>query len=195
MAYLVEKVVSGLEIARKVSSHRSVGEWAAAEHAAARTPDTGRMRAGPDGVYQSLGEFDNVITIPDPGGRLRIVEVEETKTGGESAAEARRQVASATSKVIDVAEGRSDARVFEKGKGNNLGPDVTDAYDLSSARTAPAKVRGLLGRSGFDRTLPFDRPTLEQVARQLVTEGLPPESTPAVGATPGAFRERERKSQ
>ncbi len=75
--------------------------------------------------------------------------------------------------------------MFERKGPQELGADRTADFDLSSARGATVTTRGLPGKAGFTSSLPYDRPTLEAVAKDLVDNGLPaePSALPFNGPT------------
>src|SRR6202521_4631322 len=183
-------VLSNLELARRVHGFRSVAEWAAAERAAGRVPDTARMRMRGSELWQSVGEIDNAVVQVGPDGKLQILQVEETKTGtGDTGTAARAQARAALDALWSAVEGKSDVRVFDQAGRQRLGADRTAQIDPASTAKALVTARGLEGRAGFDASLPFDRPTLEEVARQFIGGRLPPGAQPAIAAP--APRKRE----
>jgi hypothetical protein len=193
-----QEVVSSLELARRVPGYRTVAEWAAAERAAGHgSPNTGRMRQGPDGIYESVGQIDNAVARRLPDGRLQIIEVEETKTGRETGQSARTQVERASDTLSRIGEGTSDVRIMERRSSTSVGRDLTGRFDLGGR--IEARTRGPEGRAGFDRSLDVSREDLTAVARQILAEGVPPVEPGAVRrvVTSGPGRrepKRERES-
>ena|GEM_PF-3589356 len=177
------EVITGLELARRIPGFRTISEWVAAEQAAGRDPGArlGRMRQGPDGVYESAGQIDNLVGERLGDGRVRVLEIEETKTGGESGASAAQQVGRARGMLADIQAGTTDVRIMERPSRNAVGSDVTSHFDLSQGDAIDATTRGPEGRTGFDRSLGVSRTQLRAVARQILVEGLPP-------GEPGAAR-------
>jgi hypothetical protein len=72
----------------------------------------------------------------------------------------------------EIAAGKIDVQIFDRVGKNKLGAQRTGEFDLSNLSGTGQHTRGLPG-TGFDRKLPFDKTTLEQLARQLLIEGLP----------------------
>jgi len=171
-----QEVITSLELARRVPGFRTVAEWAAAERAAGRNPQAnlGRMRQGPDGVYESVGQIDNAVVQRTPDGRLRVLEIEETKTGGETGESARAQVTRARDHLADIDAGRTDVRIYERPSSTSVGADLTGRFDLSQGARIGARTRGPEGRTGFDESLGVSRDDLAAVARQIIAEGTPP---------------------
>ena len=173
-----QEVVPSLELARRVPGFRTVAEWAewaAAERAAGRDPGRlGRMRQGPDGVYESVGQVDNAIAERMPDGRLRILSLEETKTGTETAASALQQVEGVRNAMAEIEAGTTDVRIFERPSSTTVGADITGNFDLSRGAAIEARTRGPEGRTGFHESLGATREDLAAVARQIIEEGIPP---------------------
>jgi hypothetical protein len=183
------EVVSNLELARRVAPG-TVADYAARERAAGRPVDVGRLRQGRDGVYESLGQIDNMLAERQPDGRLRPVVLEEVKTGeADQPIRAQEQVERARATLADIGAGTTNARVMERPSPNAVGADVTTRFNLARAGEATARTRGLAGR-GFTESLGADRPALEEVARQLVSEGLPGGEPPTIVTRP-VPRDRE----
>lgn len=172
-----------IEVARRVPGYTTIAEW----HRAAleawtnagspleAEPRLGRMRQRGNEVWESLGQADNLVTARK-GGKLTIIEIEETKSGTKDThADASAQARSFLDHVGDINDGRSDARLFERSGPQELGADRTSDFDLSSARGASVTTRGLPGKAGFSSNLPYDRSTLEALAKDLVDNGLPAE--------------------
>lgn len=182
-------VVSNLELARRIGDG-TVSSYVAAERAAGRPVDVGRLRQGPDGVYESLGQVDVMLAERLPDGRLRPQMLEEVKTGAtDQPSAAQTQVTNAQQVLADIGAGASTARVMERPTPNSVGADVTRHFDLS--QPAPTvRTRGLAGR-GFNESLGVDRPSLEAVARQLIAEGLPAGEPTTPVHVPTRERERE----
>lgn len=178
-----QEVVTSLELARRVPGFRTVAEWAAAERAAGRDPHArlGRMRQGPDGVYESVGQVDNAVAERLPDGRLRILSLEETKTGSETAASALEQVEGVRNAMAEIEAGTTDVRIFERPNSTTVGADITADFDLSRGAAIEARTRGPEGRTGFDESLGATREDLAAVAGQIIAEGIPP-------GEPGAHR-------
>ena len=165
------EVVSSLEIARRVPGFRTVAEWARAQGVSGRA--VAKMRQGPDGVYESLGQIDNGVGYRTPNGRLRLVAIEETKTGGETGASAREQVTSARDILNEINNGTSPARIMERRTSTTVGSDLTGGFDLGEGANIRALTRGPEGRTGFDASLGFGPEDLTAAARQLISEGVP----------------------
>jgi hypothetical protein len=183
------EVVSNLELARRLGGG-TVAEWVARERTAGRAVDLGRLRQGPDGVYESLGQIDNMLAERSADGRLGPAVLEEVKTGeADQPRAAQEQVDRARQILVDIGAGTSDARVMTRPTPNSVGADVTARFDLRRPAST-ARTRGLAGR-GFTETLGVDRPSLDAVARQLITEGLPAGEPPTVVTTPTRDREPE----
>jgi hypothetical protein len=72
----------------------------------------------------------------------------------------------------EIAAGKTDVQIFDRVGKNKLGAQRTGEFDLSNLAGTGQHTRGLPG-TGFDRKLPFDKTTIEQLARQLLLEGLP----------------------
>ena len=188
-----------IEVARRVPGYTTIADWYRAAMQAWRDtgspagaePKLGRMRQRGNEVWESLGQADNLVTARKDG-KLSIIEIEETKSGAKDThADASAQARSFLDHVADIHDGRSDARLFERTGPQELGADRTGAFDLSSARGASVTTRGLPGKSGFTSNLPYDRPTLEALAKDLVENGLPAE--PSAGPFKGPT-ERERQN-
>jgi hypothetical protein len=104
-------------------------------------------------------------------GKLRIVELEQTKVGSTHAA-AVAQNSKATAALGEIAAGKTDVQIFDRIGKNELGAQRTGEFDLSNLAGVGQHTRGLPNK-GFDRKLPFDKTTFEDLARQLLIEGLP----------------------
>jgi hypothetical protein len=214
------RVLSSLELARKVPGYRTLAEWARGERAAGREPPPrsqrvpgrtyppsrlGRMRQGPDGIYESVGQIDNAIARQLPGGRWRILEIEEVKTGTDTPTSAREQVTSARDHLARIAAGQTDVRVFERPTPSTVGRDLTGRLDLSQGSRIRASTRGpevtevtRRGPAGseprFDRSLAASRQDLTRAARRLIAEGVPPEPPSAVRLIKSSGEPRDRES-
>jgi hypothetical protein len=103
-----------------------------------------------------------------------VLEIEETKTGQETAASATTQVTDARNTLADIHSGTTDVRIMERPTRNRVGRDLTEGFDLSRGRGIGAEIRGPEGRTGFGRSLEVTRENLTAIGRQLLTEGLPP---------------------
>jgi hypothetical protein len=180
-----------IEVARRVPGYTTIADWHRAAlrawkdagSPAGGEPRLGRMRQRGNEVWESLGQADNLVTARK-GGKLTILEIEETKSGvKDTHSDASAQARSFLDRVGDIHDGLSDARLFERTGPQELGADRTADFDLSSARSASVTTRGLPGKAGFNANLPYDRPTLEALAKDLVDNGLPAE--PSAGPFKG----------
>ena len=104
-------------------------------------------------------------------GKLRIVDMEQTKAGGTNAA-AVAQNTKAMGGLAEIQAGKTDVQIFDRVGKNKLGTQRTAEFDLSNLGGVGQHTRGLPG-TGFDRKLPFDKTTIEDLARQILIEGLP----------------------
>jgi hypothetical protein len=121
------------------------------------------------------------------------VDLEQTKVGGTHAAAAA-QNTKAMAGLGEIAAGKTDVQIFERVGKNKLGARRTGEFDLSRLTSAAQHTRGLPG-TGFDRKLAFDKTTLEQLARQLLIEGLPDVWKPPPAVPPTGDRSRSREEQ
>jgi len=164
-------VLSNIEIVREVPGFKTIAEWKAAEKAAGRPGDVGGLYEAGGKLWKSITEVDNVVVEPTADGKLRVVDLEQTKVGGTHAAAAKQNTA-AMGGLGEIAAGKTDVQIFDRVGKNKLGAQRTGEFDLSNLSGTGQHTRGLPG-TGFDRKLPFDKTTLEQLARQLLIEGLP----------------------
>jgi hypothetical protein len=160
-----------MEIVREVPGFKTIAEWKAAEQAAGRSGDVGGLYEAGGKLWKSITEVDNMVVEQGAGGKLRIVDLEQTKVGGTHAAAAA-QNTKAMAGLGEIAAGKTDVQIFDRVGKNKLGAQRTGEFDLSNLTGAGQHTRGLPG-TGFDRKLPFEKTTLEQLARQLLIEGLP----------------------
>lgn len=164
-------VLSNIEIVREVPGFKTIAEWKAAEQAAGRPGDVGGLYEAGGKLWKSITEVDNMVVEQGAGGKLRVVDLEQTKVGGTHAAAAA-QNTKAMAGLGEIAAGKTDVQIFDRVGKNKLGAQRTGEFDLSNLAGTGQHTRGLPG-TGFDRKLPFDKTTIEQLARQLLLEGLP----------------------
>jgi hypothetical protein len=164
-------VLSNIEIVREVPGFKTIAEWKAAEQAAGRPGGIGGLYEAGGKLWKSITEVDNMVVEQGGNGKLRIVDLEQTKAGGTNA-EAVAQNTEAMAGLREIAAGKTDVQMFDRVGKNSLGAQRTGEFDLSNLAGAGQHTRGLPG-TGFDRKLPFDKTTFEQLARQLLIEGLP----------------------
>jgi hypothetical protein len=164
-------VLSNIEIVREVPDFKTIAEWKAAEQAAGRPADIGRLRTAGGRLWQSITEVDNMVVEQGASGKLRIVDLEQTKVGSTHAA-AVAQNGKAMAGLGEIAAGKTDVQMFDRVGKNELGAQRTGEFDLSNLADIGQHTRGLPDK-GFDRMLPFAKTTLEHLARQLLIEGLP----------------------
>jgi len=131
------------------------------------------MRQGPDGVYESLGQIDNGVGYRGQSGRLRLLAIEETKTGNETATSARDQVRALRDVLAGINDGTSAARIMQRVNATTVGQDLTGRFDLGEGANIQALTRGPEGRTGFDSSLGFSQEDLAAAGRQLINEGVP----------------------
>ncbi|HET9624261.1 MAG TPA: hypothetical protein VFP84_22965 [Kofleriaceae bacterium] len=166
-----QTVLSNIEIVREIPGYKTIAEWKAAEIKAGRKGDIGGLYEHNGKLWKSITEVDNVVVEKGADGKLRIVDLEQTKAGGTHAA-AKAQNAKAMAGLNEIAAGKTDVQVFERVGKNKLGAQRTADFDLSRLGETGQHTRGL-PNSGFDRKLPFEKTTLEDLARQILSEGLP----------------------
>jgi hypothetical protein len=165
------RIFSNLRLGQRIPGYRSIEAWAV-DNPGTETNGFSMYRGE---LYRVLGEVDNMVTVRAANGRMRILELEETKSGAEEASGAREQVSRAHQILQEIGSAtgtRASARVFEGGTRRQLGNDVTGVFELTDLS---ALVESPLGRTGFTRSLPFDRATLERVVQELLSTrpGLP----------------------
>ena len=168
------RIFSNLRIAQRVPGYTSIEAWVR-DNPGADATNLAHFRGE---LYRVLGEVDNLVAGRGPGGRFRVLELEETKTGAEPLATAVEQVGRARQIFEEIGRGaglRSNARVFEGGTFRQLGNDVTNVFDLTDLSALVESTRGPLGRPGFTRSLPFDHNTLVRVVSEMLSTrpGLP----------------------
>jgi hypothetical protein len=183
-------VLSNIEIVREVPGFKMIAEWKAAEQAAGRPGDVGGLYEADGKLWKSITEVDNMVVERGGNGKLRIADLEQTKVGGTHAA-ATAQNAKAMAGLSEIAAGKTDVQIFDRTGKNKLGAQRTGEFDLSSLAGTGQHTRGLPG-SGFDRKLPFEKTTLEQLARQLLIEGLPEVWQPPLVVPPTGDRTSNR---
>jgi len=164
-------VLSNMEIVREVPGFKTIAEWKAAEKAAGRPGDIGGLYEAGGKLWKSITEVDNMVVEQGANGKLRVVDLEQTKVGGTHTAAAA-QNTKAMAGLGEIAAGKTDVQIFDRVGKNKLGAQRTGEFDLSNLAGTGQHTRGLPG-TGFDRKLPFDKTTIEQLARQLLIEGLP----------------------
>jgi hypothetical protein len=186
-------VLSNMEIVREVPGFKTIAEWKAAEQAAGRPGDVGGLYEAGGKLWKSITEVDNMVVEQGAGGKLRIVDLEQTKVGGTHPA-AVAQNTKAMAGLGEIAAGKTDVQIFERVGKNKLGARRTGEFDLSKLTSAGQHTRGLPG-TGFDRKLAFDKTTLEQLARQMLIEGLPDVWKPPPPVPPTGDRNTSREGQ
>lgn len=186
-------VLSNMEIVREVPGYKTISAWKAAEQAAGRPGDVGGLYEAGGKLWKSITEVDNVVVEQGAGGKLRVVDLEQTKVGGTHAAAAA-QNTKAMAGLGEIAAGKTDVQIFDRVGKNKLGAQRTGEFDLSNLTSTGQHTRGLPG-TGFDRKLPFDKITLEDLARQLLMEGLPDVWHPPSAVPPTGDRNHDRGEQ
>ena len=168
------RIFQGLRIARRVPGFASIEAWMRAHPG-----ESGSSLAFFRGeLYRVLGEVDTLVAARSggAGGRLRVLELEETKSGGESSNVAAQQLAGAFEVLRQIGTGAGEnagARVFEGGTPRALGNDVTTSFDLADLSAVVQSTRGPLGRPGYTAQLPFDTATLRDVVTGYLRDGFP----------------------
>ena len=90
----------------------------------------------------------------------------------------------------EIANGSREVRLFDRTGKNTLGKELTPQFDLSTLQNVNTATRGLEGKEGFDRNIPFLRETLQEVAKGLVEHGLPPTPATVRPVTVGQSKDR-----
>ena len=183
------KFFSNIAIVRRVAGYRSINEWRVAEEARIKQADPaidpaklqrmlsrGAARYFEYGgeLYESVAEVDALVTEPGAKGKPRPVEVAEVKTGRQDrAGTAAEQLDKAVDALKQLGSGQgSDLKIFElKGK-NQLGTEMTDAFDLARLGQVQRTAVGAKGEA-FPTELELTVDELAGLARSLVTN-LPP---------------------
>jgi len=188
------RVISNLAIVRRVPGFRSIAEWAEARRAAGIDDKVVSKEAAKlfekDGVvYEAQGEVDSMVTEPGAGGKLRPTLIEEAKTGAADRPSAARAQAENARAALKEAGTNPEVRVFERPGKQTLGADVTNTLELGAVEATQVRARGPAGK-GFDTELGYDNEVLTEVAKRLISEGLPPKAPqPAVAPVPQRKRE------
>lgn len=113
------------------------------------------------------------------------------KTGNrDQPIQAQQQNTSALNAMQEISGGSKEVRIFDRISKNRLGEDITTRFDLSAPLNVNMATRGLQGKS-FDRSIPFLREILQEVATTMVEQGLPP-SPPTV---PPVTRRQQRDNE
>lgn len=144
-------------------------------------------------LWKSETEVDALVATRGSGGRWRLVELEQAKTGNrDTLTGAREQNTNALAALQELAAGSQKVRLRELPSKNTLGRDLTRMLDLSVLHEVRTATRGVAGKK-FDRSLPFSREVLQEVALALIEQGLPP--TPASPAPVTAPPSRDSRGE
>ena len=169
------RILANIGVAREIPGFKTIAEWQAAEIKAGRTGDTSKLVQHKGKVYEMIGEVDSLVVQMGKGKKLRVVAAEEVKSGAETAASAKGQVEKAIEGLADIQAGAKDVKVFERPGKQKFGKELTDSLDLSSLGEAKQLARGPKGREGYEsRQLGYSTEVLQEVATNIVKEGLPP---------------------
>lgn len=176
------RLFANVEAVRLVKEFSATADWQAAERMAGRDGQPNGLYDWNGALWKSVTEMDAVISKKSTAGRWRPVELEQMKTGkNDRHAEAQQQNAKAIEAMKKVAAGDPNFRLAERVEKNVLGRDLSGEFDLSRIQEVSCSTRGLLGKQ-FDRTIPFERDVLYEVAVSVQGKGLPytPPAVPPV---------------
>lgn len=168
------QVLGNVEIVRKVEGFRSIQEWTAAERAAGRSGDPGGLYEWRGKLWKSVTEIDALVGKRRPGGKLKPVEIEQTKTGArDTATAAEAQGRKALGALRSMGGGEKGVRIVERSGKNELGKDLTESFDLSELGQVSLTTRGLPRKTGFTMDVLFPEEVLKAVAESLRGGGMP----------------------
>jgi hypothetical protein len=185
------RVFANVEVIREVKGFKRIADWQAAERAAGRKGEPGGLYESGGKLWKSITEVDALIARKGAGGKWRPLELEQMKTGNQdSHTNAQAQNTNALNAMQEIANGSKEVRLFDRTGKNTLGKELTPQFDLSTLQSVNTATRGLQGKEGFDRNIPFLRETLQEVAKGLVEHGLPPTPATARPVTVGQSKDR-----
>jgi hypothetical protein len=169
------RILANIGVAREIPGFKTIAEWQAAEVKAGRKGDTSKLVQHKGKVYEMLGEVDSLVVQVGKGKKQLVVAAEEVKSGGETAGSAKTQVKDALAAMGKIAAGATDVKVFERPGKQKFGKELTDSLDLSALGKADKLARGPKGKEGYGtRQLGYTTDVLQEVATNIVKEGLPP---------------------
>ena len=181
-------ILENMEIVREVPGFKTIAEWKAAQPDPAKASIGGMYEA--DGkVWKSLTEVDAMVVEKTAAGKLRIVEMEQVKSGkNDTPAKASKQHDSAKAGFRELLGGAKDVAIFNRTGKNTIDGNRTAEFDLSNVDAMKTTSRGLPGK-GFDKSIETGvegldaarmRVILENLAWVLIESGLPEFWTPKV---------------
>lgn len=168
------RILSNVEIVREVPGFSKISAWQVAERTAGRSGDVGGLYEKNGKLWKSITEMDALVVKEGKGGKLRPVELEEMKSGSESAKSARAKNQKAVAGLTEVASGRPEVKIFDRTGKNTLGDERTGDFDLSGLSELKTTTRGAPDKISFDKNIPFPRKVLKEVAKLILKDGLPP---------------------
>ena len=168
------RIFANIEVVRLLEGFSKIAEWQAADRAAGGKGNPGGVYEADGKVWKSITEVDALVVAKNIGGRWKIVELEQVKTGNsDKPAGAAAQNTKAMSGLKEIAGGSLKVRVYDRVSKNVLGENMTDWLDLTNLAEVKTTTRGLPGK-GFGGDVLFPREVLVEVAKGLVEmQGLP----------------------
>ena len=158
-------ILSNIKVAREVPGYRTVQEWAA-DHPG---QNPARYFEHDGKLWDSVGEADIMTVQQTEGGRLRLTEMEEVKSGrNDSAAGARGQLERLMEGLRAIAQGDRSLRIFEMEGKHTVARDMTADFDLSTVESTSLRTTGPQGTQGFDGTLDYTTRQLNEIADLLI---------------------------
>jgi len=184
------RIVSNLGIMKEVPGYKTIAEWQRATGASSR--DAAKMFQGDGKIYESMGEIDQMVVEDVPSGKPKATLIEEVKTGATD--QPQKALAQVTDKVFPALQqmlaGDKSIKIFELTGKKELGGERTGAYDFSGK--IQAQTRGPQGK-GFQQSLGYDPEVLEETAKSLIEQGLPPAKPQTIPPITGPHKKEEKQ--
>jgi hypothetical protein len=164
------EVLSNMEIVRRVSGYKTIAQWKQANPEGS----IGKLREADGKLWESVTELDSVVVQRGVSGKLRLIEVEQVKTGAETHGAAQAQNAKALKALRQLQKGDASIGVFLRAARTKLGKNLTSQVDVSGLSEKSFFTRGPAEKN-FDRGLyEMTNKVLDALALDLVERGLPP---------------------
>src|SRR5882757_3035108 len=94
----------------EVPGYKTIAQWKAAQQAIGNPANIGGIYKASGKLWKSVTEIDNMVVEKGPGGKLRIIEIEQVKVGSTNAA-AVAQNTKAMGGLTEIQRGRPDVQI------------------------------------------------------------------------------------